>query len=873
LTRRAPTDDELRRLLPTVQKPARYTGGEYNAWNRDPGGRLNVCWCFPDLYEIGMSHHGGRLIYDRLNRRDDACCDRAFLPADDMAALMEDRGWSLFSLEQRRPLAEFDVLAVTLSYELSFSGLLYLLELAGLPLKAAARRADPGMPLVLAGGPAVLNPEPIVPFVDACLIGESEAFWSELVGVVTPLKGEAGLDKAAVMERLIPLSGAYAADEVPVETAADGRLVPTPAAGAVNRRTAALDPYIERPLVPGMDIVHDRVNVEVMRGCTGGCRFCQAGMTYRPVRSLSSEAAFAELKRQLELTGYAEANVSSLSSTDWRGLAGLVRRIMSELPPKEPVVGFPSLRVSETVIQLESMLSGRRRGSLTIAPEAGSERLRRVINKPAFTNDELVELSAAVFAAEFATLKLYFMFGLPGETDDDLRELIELAKRCAARAGAKQKVNVALSPFIPKPHTPFQWAPQPPLEELERRLRLLLDNLRAPRLKAKWNSPKMAVVEAALSRGDRRVAEALIEARRRGARFEAWDEHFDLDRWRSCFAAAGLDLVDYAIREYAVDERLAWDAVDNLVTKRFLAQEYERSRSGEITPDCRRTGCNVCGIEPSSCEHGGLDELERELRRLVLYPPENSFPPSQLRFRVRLEFAKTWPASALSQLELKKVLIQAVRRAGYRPRLSSGYNPQPRLTIALPLPVGVESRAEVAEIELNTWFDAEVFLERINALLPPGLAVNRAVELPAKAPKLSAGARVARYLARCPEAPAELDRRVGELLNQSEIRVERTKKSNKKNTNKNETREVEVRNSLVELRSRGGLLSFTLEIEPSVPALRVDELIELLGFPAERAPLVERTAVLGRDTHGKLHDLFHPALLVPPRKSGKKSRR
>jgi len=865
VSHRSPSSADLERLLVGVQKPARYVAAEYGAWKKDPVGLVNVVWCFPDIYEIGMSHLGGRLIYDRLNRRGDAACDRAFMPWTDMEELLRRRNWDLYSLEQVRPLAAFDIIAVTLSYELSYTNFLHLLELAGLPLEAAERRADPRLPLVVVGGPALLNPEPLAPFYDAALIGESETFWDELVELVKLHRDTDGLDKPALLEELAAVDGVYIGERVAVETEpAAGWSVPVPAAPSTNRRLAELEPRLERPLVPGVDIVHDRVTLEVMRGCTGGCRFCQAGMTYRPVRSLDAAEAFTELQRQLRLTGYSEANVSSLSSTDWRGLAGLIERMMTEFGPKEPKVSFPSLRVSETVVQLESMLTGRRRGSLTMAPEAGSERLRRIINKPLFTNAEVIELAGRIFAAEFSTVKLYFMFGLPEETDEDLAALVELARACARRAGNKQRVNVALSPFIPKPHTPFQWAPQAPLEELEHRLSWLLERLKGRRLKAKWNSPRQAVVEAALSRGDRRTAAALREAHRRDARFDAWDEFFDLDRWREAFAAVGLDLHAYAERRFNLDERLPWDAVDNRVSRRYLAEEYERSRSGETTADCRRSGCNACGIPADSCDTGGLLELDAELERLVNYPPATRQPTSQLRSTVRFEFTKTWPASLLGHLELKKVLAQSIRRAGYRLRLSSGYNPQPKLVVAMPLSLGVESRAEVADVELASWFDSATFNERLNQALPPGMEVKRSLELPHRAPRLSQTAELATYLATFEHPPADLQRRLDALLAQREIWVEREKKG--------ETKRVEVRHSLVEARSRGGLLSFTLRLEPSKPALRVDEfcgpLLEL--DPAEH-PRVVRTAILGEDERGTRKDLFSPVLLKPRRK--KKHRR
>jgi radical SAM family uncharacterized protein/radical SAM-linked protein len=847
-------DEDFSRMLLAVERPARYVGGEWGAYRKNPAGLVNVCWCFPDTYEIGMSNLAGRIIYDRLNRNLDAACDRCFLPWTDMQEALTRRGLPLFSLEQRRPLHAFDVLAVTLGYELSYTNFLKMLELGGVPL-TPAERGD-GTPLVVVGGPCTVNPEPLADFVDAAFVGETEDFLPELVRAVAGAKGDSGLDRRAALGELGRCAGVYLPDRIGLSTEeATGQLVPAPGSVAVDRRVAGLDPYIESPLVPGTDIVHDRVTVEVMRGCTGGCRFCQAGMIYRPVRSLEADEVFGELVRQLRLTGYDEANVSSLSSTDWRGLARLVERVLTELGPRGPSISLPSLRVGEAVIRLEWLLAGRRLGSLTIAPEAGSERLREVINKPHFTNDEVIRLARRIFETGFTTLKLYFMFGLPTQTAEDLAALVELSRRCAETAGKKQAVNVALSPFVPKPHTPFQWDAQAPLAELEETLGRLQGELRHRKINVKWNGPRMAQVEAALTRGDRRVGRALLEAHRRGAMFDAWDDFFDLERWRESFAAAGITLEEYANRELPADARLPWDAVNNLVSKTYLLDERARAMEGETTRDCRRSGCNVCGVEPELCETDSLGTLEGELERLVLYPPEPRGPEPPLRVRVRFEFEKTWPASLLGHLELKNLLARSIRRAGYALRLSSGFNPQPRLVVALPLPLGVESRAEVAEVELSTWFSEEVFVERLNRSLPPGVSVRRAVELRPGAPKLSECVRVAEYLAGFKRPPEGLAAGIAQVLSKKTLIVTRTKDD--------ESKELEVRSSLLDLQIRGGLLKFSLWFEPSAPSLRVDELWAVLGVPPDRQPQAVRTGMRGVDHRGAFHDLFSNAMVLP----------
>jgi len=855
-------EEDLKRILPLVEKPARYLATEFNPWRKNPAGLLNLCWCFPDTYEIGMSHLGGRLIYDRLNQNELSACDRAFLPWPDMQKELKKRDEPLYSLEQLRPLNRFDVLAITLSYELSYSNLLALLELSGIPLLAKERRGVANLPLIIVGGPGVLNPEPIADFVDAAFIGESEDFLDELVGVLADCKKEDGLDREKAIAGLGELCGVYLPDNIPLEAEPEtGWLVPVDSAPVVERRVAQLSPYIERPLVPSADVVHSRVTLEVMRGCTGGCRFCQAGMAYRPVRSLSAEEAWDEMNRQLELTGYSEATVSSLSSTDWHGLAELIRRVLTESGKYAPLINFPSLRVGEAVIQIQSLLSGRRLGSLTIAPEAGSERLRAVINKSVFTNEEVVNLAGRIFEAGFTTIKLYFMFGLPTETDDDLDGLIRLARQCAAKAGKKQAVKVALSPFIPKPYTPFQWVAQVSQEELGRRLDYLRRGLEHRKINIRWNSSRMAFVEAALSRGDRRIGKAILEAHQRGAMFDAWDEFFDLHLWQKSFAAAGLSLEEYANRELPTASRLPWAAVNNLVSHRFLAAEYERSLSGETEPDCRHSGCNACGINPADCELDTLGTLDDELARLALYPPEPNTPQPPLKVKVRFKFSKHWPASLLSHLELQKVLTHSLRRAGYTMRLSSGFNPRPQISLAMALPLGVESRGEIVEVELANWFDVDLFLERINETLPEGLEVLGAVELLTGAPKLSQCARLADFIASFKYPPQDFAQRINEVLTAKELFVERIKKETIKR--------MEVRDSLKSLRLVGGLLQFSLWYEPSIPSLRVDELFgTVLGIPVEEQPTVIRTAIHGVGFRGNKHDLLSPAMTKPHWKGG-----
>jgi len=634
----AEIESRLERILLKVQKPGRYVGGELNAVVKDWAEiETKVAFIFPDIYDIGISNLGLQILYDLVNQRPDALAERAYAPWVDMEALMRSHDIPLYSLESKHSLAAFDILAFSLPYETLYTNCLNMLHLASVPLRSADR--DGSHPLVIAGGHACFNPEPMHAFIDAFVIGEGEEVIHEILDTVKTFvdHGPAGpenqgtkVDRQAALQALAQVPGVYVPQFYKASYLPDGSLssisptIPGVPGVILKRMVARLPPPTTRFLVPNIEVVHNRLAIEVMRGCTRGCRFCQAGMLTRPVRERSVEEIVQAAAEAVNATGIEELALLSLSSSDYTDIVELVSRIGERFREKHLTVSLPSLRIDTVSVELMEKLKDRRSGGFTLAPEAATERMRRIINKY-ITDDQLLETARAIFTRGWVNIKLYFMIGHPSETLEDVLAIATLCKRVLAEGrqvlGGRARVHAGVSTFIPKPHTPFQWVSVDTADQIKAKQDLLMRELRGSAFKLTWTSPEDTLMEAWLSRGDRRVAEVVYTAWKNGAKFDAWQDQRKMETWMAAFISQDLEPSFYTHRPRRMDEVFPWDHISTAVRKKYLLAEFHRSLQGEVRPDCRE-GCDACGILPT------FASARREFPGLYWKCPPVRSPPS-----------------------------------------------------------------------------------------------------------------------------------------------------------------------------------------------------------------------------------------------------
>jgi radical SAM family uncharacterized protein/radical SAM-linked protein len=767
-------------LLPHVEKPGRYIGLERNVTRKDLSkAAVTLALAFPDTYEIGMSHTGLKILYEIVNRRDGFACERVYAPWVDLEAKMREEGIPLFSTESFAPAADFDVLGFSLQAELNYSNILNMLDLARVPVWQRDRRESD--PIVLGGGPCTANPEPIADFFDAFLVGDAEEALPSFLEAYRDAQS-AGLPRRDLLARLAGLDGVYVPSFYDVAYREDGRIASItrndPRVPERARRTwvPVLKPeyYPEKPMVPSVEIVQDRLGLEVMRGCTQGCRFCQAGYWYRPVRELDPNDVAEMTKKFIADSGWSEVGLLSLSTADYSQIEPLVKCLAPQLSDRRVSISLPSLRAEAFSVGLADAVSEVRKSGFTFAPETGSDRLRRVINKT-FTNADMIAAADVAFGRGWDLIKVYTMIGLPTETKEDLDELVALVQGILAqgRKHGRKSVNVSVGSFVPKSWTPFQWAPFDGVEALEKKLAYLKDRFRSIRgARMKWHEPREAEIECVLSRGDRRAGRILHTAWKTGVRFDGWTEHFRYDLWMKAFEAQGIPKETY-LRAYDLDEILPWDVLDVSITKRWLQIELIKAKKEMRTEDCKWGHCYACGV-PGNGEDtvlakpmaaslptiasadANVPAAYRDVAKGAAYRqkampdlPSASRRPTQgdRVFRHRVTFSKRGDARFLSHRNTMDVLERAIRAAGLPARYSEGFNPHMKLSMGPALALGVESLDEVFDVEGVAPFGDDA-AERISEKLPPGIRIGAVNLLAAGAPSLSKAVKAARYSVR-----------------------------------------------------------------------------------------------------------------------------
>ena len=735
--------EQLQQILLDVQKPAQYIGGELNSVMKDKQKvDCRLAFCFPDKYEVGMSHLGMKILYSLYNERKNWWCERGFAPDADMEQLMREKNILLYGLESLDPIKDFDFVLFTLQYEMSYTAILNMLDLAGLPVRAKDRKGL--SPIVAAGGPCACNPEPIADFIDLFIIGEGEEVNIEITDLYMQAKKE-GWTKEQYLKEAAKIGGVYVPSLYDVSYKEDGTIeavtpnCPEAPAKVQKRIIADLDKvyYPKQFVVPFINIVHDRAMLEIQRGCLRGCRFCQAGFIYRPLRDKHYDTLNQDAHNLCDTSGYEELSLTSLSTSDYKEIEPLLDDLLNWTTDEKVSLSLPSLRVDNFSKELMDKVSRLKKSGLTFAPEAGTQRLRDVINKNV-TEEEVMNTCRTAFEGGYTSVKLYFMMGLPTETMEDIEGIANLAQKVVdlyyslptRPKGRAVSVSISCACFVPKPFTPFEFEAQDTMELLHEKQKHLLASVKSKKISVSYHDADVSFIEAILAKGDRRLCDVIERVWKMGSRLDGWYEYFDAQRWYDAMNELNIDPAFYANRHREYDEVMPWDHLDFCVSKNFLIRENKLAHQEQVTPQCREK-CSACGARALIKGECCSDKVVYEREVAPIEPPRPKVDPSLLLDqpqKVRLFFTKLDRAKYISHLDMNRCMSRAIKRAGLPVWYTGGFNPHMYLTFPLPLSLGCESVYECVDLKMTQKVDFDQMVSHLNACLPPDIQVFSAGE-------------------------------------------------------------------------------------------------------------------------------------------------
>jgi len=823
-------------LLSQISHPTRYLGDEINSIHKDLSKiSLKIALAFPDVYEVGMSHLGLKILYQIVNDIEDTAAERVYAPWFDAEEVMRKYSIPLFSLESRLPIKEFDILGFSLQYELSYTNILNMLDLAQIPLLSSSR--NDLFPLVIAGGPLSFNPEPLADFIDVFCIGDGEELILELIKTYKQNRDKSKLD---LLVSLSQIRGVYVPSLYQVDYYEDGRIKEvSPKIATVPKKVKKAiihdlnkTPFPTNQIIPFMNIIHDRASLEIQRGCTQGCRFCQAGIVYRPRRERSVDCLLNQAKEVISKTGYEELSLGSLSTTEYSYILNLVSCLQSQLGNCVSI-SLPSLRINPLVSEISSILSKTKPTGLTLVPEVGTTKMQKVINKKV-PIDELVTSIENIFHLGWKSVKLYFMMGLPLEDYNDLDGIIDLIHRLKKLCQGRHNLKISLSSYVPKPHTPFQWTAQLPKEELRKRQDYIRDKLPKKGIEFHWHDINLSFLEAVFAKGDRRLSQVLLKAYELGCKFDGWNEYFKVDKWQEAFAITNIDPTFYANRPQELEETLPWEHIDSGVTKDFLWQEYQKALQGQETPDCKQTQkCNQCGLEKECLPTTPITYSRTPNPK----PPTPAYYPSRpfTKLRVRIKFTKEGDTKYISHLDLLRLLIRAIRRANIPVAMTQGYSPHPSISFSPALAVGINSQAEYVDVDLYQPVKLNELTASLNQVLPDGI---KALQAGFVATKPSLISFINRLLYKI-ELKDEVKLKIEDWLAQKEIWIFR------------EGKRINIRNFIeqITLNKQELLVWFKVENGKTV---KMTEFLEAMSLERQKVVNITRLGQFYKDNQGNL---------------------